>query len=143
MIMMGQLDKDYSMTQAQDDGQNCPLADLFTLLSGPWTCLIIWHLSQRHSLRFLELKRQIGKISAKILTERLRMLESAGIIERHASPGVPQQVHYQLSPRGQEMREAFKALDALARQWGDLNVRKSRQRNPAGQAANLNNEAAE
>lgn len=141
--MIGQPNKNLPVTQAHDDGQNCPLADLFTLLSGPWTCLIIWHLSQRPSLRFLELKRQIGKISAKILTERLRMLEGAGIIERHASPGVPQQVHYQLSARGQEMREAFKALDALARQWGDLNVRKSRQRTSPIQAANLNSEAAE
>lgn len=109
-----------------DQPSSCPLTAVFSLLSGPWTCLIIWHLSQHESLRFLELKRQVGAISAKILTERLRMLEEAGIVLRKATPSSPPQVSYRLSPRGQELRTAFTALHDLALQWGVTDVKKSR-----------------
>lgn len=112
-----------------DQPVSCPLTALFSLLSGPWTCLIIWHLSQHESLRFLELKRQVGAISAKILTERLRMLEEAGIVLRKATPNSPPQVSYRLSVRGQELRTAFAALHDLALQWGVPEVKKSRGKN--------------
>jgi DNA-binding HxlR family transcriptional regulator len=115
------------ITQATSSPSSlCPLEDLFTLLSGPWTCLIIWHLSQNTSLRFLKLKALVGNISAKILTERLRMLENAGMLERTVLGGVPPQVNYCLSARGQELRHAFSAMQAIAEQWGPIHVRKSR-----------------
>lgn len=109
--------------------QDCPLTGLFSLLSGPWTCLILWHLAQQPSLRFLELKRRIPGISAKILTERLRMLADAAMIERKVvGSGGPQQVHYRLSSRGQQLYDAFGGLHALALEWGPLMVRKRRAR---------------
>lgn len=73
--------------QTATEPQDCPLTGLFSLLSGPWTCLILWHLAQQPSLRFLELKRRITGISAKILTERLRMLAEAEMIERKVVGG--------------------------------------------------------
>ncbi len=127
--------------------QDCPLTGLFSLLSGPWTCLILWHLAQQPSLRFLELKRRIPGISAKILTERLRMLADATMIERKVvGSGGPQQVHYRLSGRGQQLYEAFGGLHALALEWGPLTVRKRRARAPQhakGHQDSASSEAAE
>jgi len=127
--------------------QDCPLTGLFSLLSGPWTCLILWHLAQQPSLRFLELKRRITGISAKILTERLRMLAEAEMIERKVvGSGGPQQVHYRLSARGQQLYDAFGGLHALAQEWGPLTVRKRRARAAQPDAAyqdSASSEAAE
>lgn len=109
-----------------NESKICPMGNLLKLLSGPWTCLIIWNLSQQGPLRFLELKRQIGAISSKVLTERLRMLENAGVILRHSAPTVPPQVTYGMSARGEELRQAFTALHDIALQWRDLDVKKSR-----------------
>lgn len=114
-------------TDAPEAPKTCPMENLLKLLSGPWTCLIIWNLSQNGATRFLELKRRIGKISSKVLTERLRMLEDAGVIYRHYEPTVPPQVTYGMSERGEELRLAFAALHDIAVQWGDFDVKKSRQ----------------
>ncbi len=115
-----------SANSNENQPNSCPMENLLKLLSGPWTCLIIWNLSENGPTRFLELKRKVGKISSKVLTERLRMLESAEVIYRHYEPTVPPQVTYGMSPRGEELRTAFKTLHDIAVKWGDLDVKKSR-----------------
>ncbi len=131
------------MTEAP---HSCPMENLLKLLSGPWTCLIIWNLSQNGPTRFLELKRKMGKISSKVLTERLRMLEAAGVIYRQYEPTVPPQVTYGMSERGQELRQVFSTLHDVAVQWADVPVKKSRnggKRAVINQAAAAISEAAE
>ena len=55
----------------------CPLDSLLRLLMGPWTTYILWVLTSNGPTRFGELKRKVPGISAKVLTERLRMLQDA------------------------------------------------------------------
>ena len=82
----------------------CPMDSLLRLLMGPWTTYILWVLHSNGPTRFGELKRRVAGISAKMLTERLRMLEEAGMVLRDHQPTVPPQVTYSLTPRGQELR---------------------------------------
>jgi DNA-binding HxlR family transcriptional regulator len=96
---------------------NCPLHGLVTILSGPWTTYILWLLRTRGELRFGQLKKQMPSISAKVLTERLRMLEAVGIVDRHHEPSIPPKVTYSLTDRGHELDAALDALDALALKW--------------------------
>lgn len=56
-------------------------------------------------------------ISTKVLTERLRLLESIGIIYRHYEPTIPPQVTYGLTDRGKEFFEVLDQLYDLALRW--------------------------
>ncbi|MEY2341662.1 winged helix-turn-helix transcriptional regulator [Acidithiobacillus sp. IBUN Pt1247-S3] len=95
----------------------CPMDSLLRLLMGPWTTYILWVLRNQGPLRFGVLQRSVGKISARMLTERLRLLEEAGVIYREYRPTVPPEVSYGLTERGRELGSMLDGLDALARKW--------------------------
>jgi DNA-binding HxlR family transcriptional regulator len=90
---------------------------LLRLLMGPWTTYILWVLRGNGPTRFGELKRRVAGVSAKVLTERLRMLEEAGVIHRHFEPTIPPQVTYSLTARGEELRTVLDQLNEVARRW--------------------------
>jgi len=95
----------------------CPMDAILKLLMGPWTTYILWVLRNDGPTRFGALKRKVAGISAKILTERLRLLEEAGVIERHYKPTIPPQVTYSLSGRGGELSPILDQLDSVAQRW--------------------------
>lgn len=93
------------------------MESLLNQISGTWTTYILWFLHKHGSLRFGELRRKIGDISTKVLTERLRMMESMGIIFRHYEPTIPPKVTYGLTDRGKELTKALTPLYKLALRW--------------------------
>jgi DNA-binding HxlR family transcriptional regulator len=95
----------------------CPMDSILRTLMGPWTTYIVWILRSEGPQRFGSLKRKVEGISAKVLTERLRALEAAGLIARHYEPTIPPQVTYSLAPRGQALSPALDALNKIALQW--------------------------
>ena len=95
----------------------CPLDSLLRLLMGPWTTYILWVLRSNGPTRFGELKRRVPGVSAKILTERLRMLEEARVVYRHYQPTIPPRVTYGLAPRGEELRYVLDSLSEVALRW--------------------------
>jgi DNA-binding HxlR family transcriptional regulator len=97
----------------------CPVSILTSLLSGPWTLYILWVLCNKSPIRFGALRRTIDGISTKVLTERLRMLESEGVVYREYNPTIPPEVTYGLTARGGELMEIINQLDELARRWYD------------------------
>jgi len=80
----------------------CPMAECMKLLGGTWTPNVIWMLTGGPR-RFGELKRDIPKISPKMLTARLRDLEDKGVIAREVVPSSPPSVEYKLSELGREL----------------------------------------
>ncbi len=95
----------------------CPMDSLLRLLMGPWTTYLLWVLRCRGPLRFGALKREVPGISSKVLTERLRMLERAGVIYRDHKPTIPPQVTYGLTARGEDLGTVLDALNDIARRW--------------------------
>jgi DNA-binding HxlR family transcriptional regulator len=89
-----------------------PLEKLLDRLSGPWTMYILCILDSNGDLR-----RQVAGISPKVLTERLRMLEEIGVVERHYKPTIPPQVTYELTVRGRELAKPLYQLYHLALKW--------------------------
>ena len=67
--------------------------------------------------RFNELLIAIPGISDRLLTERLRELESEGLILREVQPGSPVRVLYTLTCAGHELQEALDALGRWAERW--------------------------
>ena len=95
----------------------CPLEILLKQLSGQWTLYILWILDTNGALRFGELRRKVDGISTKVLTDRLRMLESIEMIDRHHEPTIPPQVTYSMTERGKELSVALNNLYELAVRW--------------------------
>ena len=87
------------------------------LLMGPWTTYIIWLLETQGSLRFGELKARVPGISSKVLTERLRHLEAAGLVSRDYKPSIPPAVSYALTDRGHELKDVLSGINDLALRW--------------------------
>ena len=86
-------------------------------LMGPWTTYILWLLASEGPLRFGALKALMPEISSKVLTERLRHLESSGLVHRDYRPTIPPAVTYSLTARGVELRDVLEQLDRIALRW--------------------------
>ena len=74
-----------------------------------WSVLIVSRLGAG-SMRFNELKRNIGGISQRMLTLTLRGLERDGLITRTVHPGVPPRVDYNLTALGRSLLIPVSAL---------------------------------
>ena len=80
-----------------------------------WSVLILSALASR-PYRFGELKRAIGDISQRMLTQTLRDLQSDGLIERTVFATSPPSVEYRLSPMGESILPPLGALVDWAKQ---------------------------
>ena len=79
------------------------------LLERRWQ-LSILYAALLGAVRFNEYVESVGDISARMLTERLRELESAGLVLRTVQPTRPPQVEYRLTERGLELRPVLIAM---------------------------------
>ena len=87
----------------------CPLLECMAIIGGAWTPNILWYL-RGGPRRFSELRTDIPRISAKVLTARLRELEDRGVIQRRVLPTSPPSVEYSLNELGQRLVPAIEAI---------------------------------
>ena len=89
------------------------------LVGKRWTAAIIYSLF--HGLnRFTDLINAIPGVSSRMLTERLKKLESEGIIERSVYAETPVRIEYELTKKGLALREVFIALSKWAIKWDKM-----------------------
>lgn len=74
-----------------------------------WSILILATLCER-PLRFNEIRRQIGTITQKALTQCLRRLERNGLVHRRVLVGSPVAVEYSVTELGVTLKEPFEVL---------------------------------
>ena len=74
-----------------------------------WTALIVQALAGG-TRRYSELRRELGSVSHKMLSQTLRALEKDGIVERTVHPVVPPKVEYSLTALGQSLVEPLVML---------------------------------
>ena len=82
-----------------DERELCPIRNVLASLSGKWQPLILFALEDA-PLRFSAIRRAIGDVTQRVLTENLRNLERDGYLTRHVDPGPPVAVEYRLTPMG-------------------------------------------
>jgi DNA-binding HxlR family transcriptional regulator len=87
----------------------CPLSECMAFLRGAWTPNVIWFLSGGPR-RFGELRTDIPRISAKVLSARLRELEEKGVISRQVMATSPPSAEYSLTELGDELIPAITAI---------------------------------
>ncbi|MDE3211144.1 MAG: helix-turn-helix transcriptional regulator [Pseudomonadota bacterium] len=90
----------------------CPLTESLALLRGAWAPNVIWYLSAEPR-RFGELRHDIPRISARVLSARLRELESRGLVTRRVLDSSPPSAEYALTELGREMLPAIHALASV------------------------------
>jgi DNA-binding HxlR family transcriptional regulator len=86
------------------------------LLERRWLISIIYA-ALAGALRFNEFADAIAGISPRMLTERLRDLESAGLVERKVIPSSPPTVEYRLTERGRRLGPVIEAMREYARSF--------------------------
>jgi DNA-binding HxlR family transcriptional regulator len=67
--------------------------------------------------RFNELLARVPNLSDRLLTERLRELEAAGMVRREVHPGPPVRVVYELTDAGRALSSVIHGIDQWARAW--------------------------
>lgn len=92
-----------------EEVNNCPVRQVLGQVTGKWQMLILLCLEDG-ALRFGALKRTVGDITQRVLTENLRKLERDGYVSRHVDPGPPVAVSYALTDLGRELMEQLKGL---------------------------------
>ena len=105
------------VTVARKPAGACPADQLLRLLRERWKAPIIHLLGERGPLRFGELRRLLPGISPKVLTQRLRELETDAIAWRRQDTMVPPRVTYGLTAMGNDVHVSLKAFDAPAGRW--------------------------
>jgi DNA-binding HxlR family transcriptional regulator len=90
--------------------QGCPMGLVLDVVFSRWTTPILWTLNEFGRQRFVELERQIGTITPKVLTQRLKQLERDGLVERTYYPEVPPRVEYEISELGRSLGPLFATL---------------------------------
>ena len=92
-----------------------PTGEILAMLGDKWSVAILGNLSKGR-VRFSELENLIEGISQRMLTLTLRSLERDGLVVRIVMPTVPARVEYELSERGQGLKEPLLLLHAWATQ---------------------------
>ncbi len=90
----------------------CPLSEVLGLLRGAWAPNVVWSLSGEPR-RFGELRHDLPRISARVLSARLRELESRGLVTRRVLHTSPPSAEYALTPLGRELLPAINALASV------------------------------
>ena len=93
----------------KDQADNCPIRSVLSNVSGKWRIIIILALEDGPK-RFGEVKRCIGDITQRVLTQNLRSLQRDGYLTRTVNPGPPVAVSYELTPLGLRLVETMKPL---------------------------------
>ena len=100
----------------------CPVETTIEMLSGKWKGRILWKLYNHPTMRFGELRRAIGNITEKMLSQQLRDLENIGLVRRNVFREVPPKVEYSLTEFGTSLGPI---LDGFAA-WGKAHENRMR-----------------
>jgi DNA-binding HxlR family transcriptional regulator len=95
-------------------GQYCSIAKALDVIGDRWTILIIRELLIRGACRYTDLKNGLPGIATNLLSDRIRELESAGLIRREDAPPPVAATVFQLTDAGEQL---YPVLDAIGR-WG-------------------------
>ena len=98
------------------DGQAEVMERALRLIGDVWTLMIVYTLLPG-SKRFGELLDGLGNVSPKTLSQRLKMLEEASIVQRQAYPEIPPRVEYRLTEKGKALVTVVEAIREFGQRY--------------------------
>lgn len=96
--------------------QFCPVAMAAEVLCTRWTLVLMRELIAG-STRFNDLRRGVPKMSPTLLSQRLKDLEEAGIVQRKPLSSQKGGFEYHLTPAGRDVRAVVEALGIWGQRW--------------------------
>ena len=97
----------------------CAATAALTTLGQKWVLRIVRELGSG-TRRFCELQDALGGANSATLSQRLRLLEDEGLVDRQVIASTPPWVEYTLTTKGAELRMAIGGIDAWAERWARL-----------------------
>ena len=95
----------------------CPVTYTLSILGGKWKWLIIYLLFEHNILRYGKLKKRLLGITHKMLSQQLKELDAANLINRKEYQQIPPKVEYSLSEQGKTLLPILN----LMCEWGRKN----------------------
>ncbi|MCB1957620.1 MAG: helix-turn-helix transcriptional regulator [Rhodocyclaceae bacterium] len=95
----------------------CPIERGMRILGGKWTGSVLWHLKDG-PVRFNDLARQLGGASKKMVDQRLKELESQGLVRRQVLSTRPIAVAYEMTEVGRSALDVLEHLRAWTERHG-------------------------
>lgn len=92
-----------------DDEACRAFQDVVELIGRRWIGAILLALARGHS-RFGDIRAQVDGLSDRLLSQRLKQLDDAGLVRRVVIPTTPVQVLYELTDRGLRLITALQPL---------------------------------
>jgi DNA-binding HxlR family transcriptional regulator len=97
--------------------QGCPVEAFLKIVGQRWSAYILGTLLRNGVVRFGQLKKLIPTITPKVLTEKLRELETSGLVHRDHQPTIPPTVSYQLTELGGSLAPLLYLIRDTAESW--------------------------
>lgn len=95
----------------------CGMEAVLDLVGGKWKLLILYHLAAQRR-RFGELRRLLGEVSEKMLSQQLKELAADGVLRRIDFKTVPPHVEYELTAFGLDLCASMQPIC----EWGLQNM---------------------
>ena len=89
-----------------------------SLFNGKWKMHILFWLWKKEVMRYSEIKRELGKVTHKMLSTQLKELERDGLLIRREYPQVPPKVEYSLTEKGQSIMPILQEIC----KWGHEHI---------------------
>lgn len=86
------------------------------LLSKRWVSLIVFQLLSGQQ-RFSEIESSLTNLSGRVLSERLKELEAAGILKREVFAETPVRIEYSLTDMGRSLAPVFEEISKWSSEW--------------------------
>lgn len=99
-------------------GQFCPVAQALEILAERWTLLVVRELLCGSS-RFSDLQRGVPLMSRTLLSQRLKTLQDAGLVERSETPSGPK---YRLTVGGEALRPIVESIGFWGKRYAHRNL---------------------
>ncbi|MBI5284476.1 MAG: helix-turn-helix transcriptional regulator [Chloroflexi bacterium] len=99
-------------------GLPCPVAKSLDIIGDRWTLLIIRDLLAIGPRKYVDLSESLKGIAPNVLSDRLKLLEAHGLVEREFYEQHPPRALYKLTKKGADLRIVMQALV----EWGDKYV---------------------
>jgi DNA-binding HxlR family transcriptional regulator len=93
-----------------------PVGRALRLLGDVWTLLIVYTLLSG-TKRFGELLAAMGNVSSKTVSQRLKMLEEIGFVQRQAFLEIPPRVEYSLTEKGLALVDIMEAIKLFGERY--------------------------
>lgn len=104
-------------------GEWCALKSTSKILGHKWVPVIVFHVGENEEIRFNQLKKEIGGITNKTLSDNLERMQEQGVINRNVKDEKPVKITYSLTEFGEKLLPLVEDMI----EWGRDNLKEGAQ----------------